>query len=340
MIENELRTSFARHEVLVPDAQPLVPMIDAGARKLRRRRRTTAGSLTALAVAVAVTVPPMAPHLVAHGRSLAGHHDVTSTHATVSGPLNFLLLGLDRRPSDPPDTVARADTIMIVHIPAAHDHGYLISMPRDLLVDIPGHGRDKINAAYAYGGRDLATRVVSKVTGLSFDGTAEVRFEGLSRLTDAIGGVPICLDRRVVSVHTKRTFEKGCKRLNGNEALDLLRQRYDLPGGTLDRDRHARQYVTSLLDVAGNGNLLASPGRLTKVIGAAGDAMTVDIKKVGILDLAWQLRSLRGGNLTGGEVPTTDAAYHNMDVLYPAPGAESLYAALRADTVGQWLSNR
>jgi len=93
MIENELRTSFARHEDLVPDALPLVPAIDSGARRLRRRRRMTAGTLAALAVVVAVAVPPMAPHLVAHGRSLAGRHDLTSTHATVSGPLNFLLLG-------------------------------------------------------------------------------------------------------------------------------------------------------------------------------------------------------------------------------------------------------
>jgi LCP family protein required for cell wall assembly len=340
MIENELRASFARHEVLVPDAQPLVPAIDSGARRLRRRRRVTAGGLAALAVVAAVAVPPLAPHLAAHGRLLAGPGVDAPSHETVSGPLNFLVLGLDRRPGDPPATVARADTIMIVHIAATHDRGFLISMPRDLLVDMPGHGRDKINAAYAYGGRELATDVVSKVTGLNFDGTAEVRFEGLSRLTDALGGVPMCLDQRVVSAHTKRTFEQGCKRLNGSEALDLLRQRYNLPGGTLDRDRHARQYVTSLLDVAGSGNLLASPTRLSRVIGAAGDAMTLDIKEIGILDMAWQLRSLRGSNLRGAEVPTTEGAYHGMQVLHPAPGAESLYAALRADRVEEWMHTR
>jgi len=341
MIENELRTSFARHEVLVPDALPLVPAIDSGAQRVRRRRRVTAGVLAALAVVAAVAVPPLAPHLVAHSRHLAGPGGFdTPPRETVRGPLNFLLLGLDRRPADPPSTVARADTIMIVHVNAAHDHGFLISVPRDLLVDIRGHGLDKINAAYAYGGRNLATEVVSDVTGLTFDGTAEVRFEGLSRLTDALGGVPMCLDQRVVSAHTKRTFEKGCRRLDGGEALDLLRQRYNLPGGALDRDRHARQYVTSLLDEAGNGNLLTSPAKLTKVIGAAGDAMTLDIKKVSIIDLAWQLRSLRGGDLTGVEVPTTEGAYHGTQALRPATDAAGLYAALRADTVGEWLANR
>jgi LCP family protein required for cell wall assembly len=340
MIENELRTSFARHEDLVPDALPLVPAIDSGARRLRRRRRVTAGTLAALAVVAAVAVPPLAPRLVAQSRHLASPGLGTPPRETVKGPLNFLLLGLDRRPTEPPSTAARADTIMIVHITADHDHGFLISVPRDLLVDIRGHGPSKINAAYAYGGRDLATEVVSEVTGLTFDGTAEVRFEGLSRLTDALGGVPMCLDQRVVSAHTKRTFEKGCQRLNGSQALDLLRQRYNLPGGTLDRDRHARQYVTSLLDEAGNGNLLTSPSKLTKVIGAAGDAMTLDIKKVSIIDLAWQLRSLRGADLTGVEVPTTEGAYHGMQVLRGAKDADGLYAALRADMVGEWLANR
>jgi anionic cell wall polymer biosynthesis LytR-Cps2A-Psr (LCP) family protein len=173
------------------------------------------------------------------------------------------------------------------------------------------------------------------MTGLTFNGSAEVRFEGLSRLTDALGGVPMCLDRKVTSIHTNRVFDSGCKRLDGAAALDLLRQRYDLPGGALDRDRNARQFVTSLLDEAGHGQLLTNPVKLHRVIGAAGDAMTFDISRIGVVDLAWQLRDLRGGRLTGAEVPTKPSGAG----LTVTAGAEGLYAALRDDNVKAWLTN-
>jgi LCP family protein required for cell wall assembly len=251
--------------------------------------------------------------------------------------LNFLVMGIDRRPTQSPTEPARTDTLMMIHVSAAQDHGYLFSIPRDMVVDIPGHGRDKINAAYAYGGRQLTTKVVESVTGLTFDGTAELRFEGLSRLTDALGGVPMCLDHKIMSIHTKRVFPAGCQRLDGEASLDLLRQRYQLPGGALDRDANARQFVTSLMDEAGQGDLLANPIKLRKVIGAAGDAMTLDIPHIGIFDLAWQLRALRGGNLTGAEVPTTAG---DNGTLKPTSKAEDLYAALRDDNVEAWLTNR
>lgn len=337
MIEEELRASFARHEVLVPDAQPLAPAIDAGARRLRRRQRISTSIVAALALAAAVTVPMMVPNLIAKRDHLAGPGPADPVRSTVTGPLNFLVMGIDRRPTQAPTEPARTDTLMIIHVPEALDHGYMFSVPRDMMADIPGHGRDKINAAYAYGGRQLTTKAVESMTGLTFDGTAELRFEGLSRLTDALGGVPMCLDHKIMSIHTKRVFPAGCQRLDGEASLDLLRQRYPLPGGALDRDANARQFVTSLLDEAGQGDLLSNPIKLRKVIAAAGDAMTLDLPDIGIFDLAWQLRALRGGNLTGAEVPTTPG---QIGALEPDPAAEDLYAALRNDNVGAWLTKR
>jgi LCP family protein required for cell wall assembly len=340
MIEDELRMSFARHEDLVPDAQQLLEPIDAGIRRLRRRRRTTATGMAALAVVVAIAVPMLAPRLIAHQNLLAGPKHSAETHASLAGPMNFLVLGLDRRPTQPATDPARADTIMVAHISAAHDHGFLLSIPRDLLVDIPGHGKDKINAAYAYGGRALATEVVQNLTGLTFDGTVEVRFEGLSRLTDALGGVPICLDQRIVSIHTKRVFNKGCQRLSGDQALDLLRQRYSLPGGSADRDRNARLFISALLDESGHADLLSSPLKLTRVVAAAGDAMTIDLPRIGLLDLAWELRGLRGANLTGDEVPATEGTYRGMSIMTLGTRASTLFTALRADNVENWIAKR
>ncbi|HEV7897374.1 MAG TPA: LCP family protein [Planosporangium sp.] len=342
MIEDELRTSFARHEELVPDAGRLGPAIDAGARRLRRRRAVLASSAAALTALVMAAGPILVPRLVDHpGRAADGVTSASGTrHANLTGPLNFLILGLDRRPGQPASEPARADTIMIVHIAASHDRGYLVSVPRDLLVDIPGHGLDKINAAYAYGGRTLTENVVENLTGLTFDGAAEMRFEGLSRLTDALGGVPMCLDQRVVSIHTQRVFDPGCRRLSGDEALDLLRQRYDLPGGALDRDRGARRFISALLDEASRTNLLASPVKLSKVLSATGDAMTIDLPRIDVVDLVWELRGLVGTPLEGDEVPVVDVERPGTSLLRATPDAAGLFEALRADDLGRWFADK
>jgi LCP family protein required for cell wall assembly len=340
MIENELRRTFARHEVLVPDAQALLEPIDAGTRRLRRRRRNIATVATTVAVALAISVPTMAPRLIAHRNHLAGAGTSATTHASLSGPMNFLILGIDRRPNQQPSEPARADEIMVAHIDADHDHGVLLSIPRDLLIDIPGYGRDKINAAYAYGGRALATTVVQQLTGVTFDGTVEMRFEGLSRLTDALGGVPLCLDQRIVSVHTNRVFSKGCQRLSGDQALDLLRQRYSLPGGTLDRDRNARMFISAVLDEAGHTDLVSDPVKLSRVLGAAGGAMTIDLPRIGLLDLVYELRDLRGADLAGAEVPVIDGRYNGMATQVLHPDAAPLFQALRSDDVETWLKRK
>jgi LCP family protein required for cell wall assembly len=340
MIEDQIRTSFARHEELVPDADGLRPAIDDGTRLLRRRRRVRASTVAALTVIVMAAVPVLATRVMSRPHRLDGVAGaIGAGRVNLTGPLNFLVLGLDRRPGQPADVPSRADTIMIVHISASHDRGYLISVPRDLLVDIPGRGRDKVNAAYAYGGRDLTEKTLAQLTGLTFNGTAEMRFEGLSRLTDVLGGVPMCLDQRVVSIHTHRVFEPGCRRLAGEEALDLLRQRYDLPGGALDRDRHTRRFISALLDEAGRTDFMSSPARLSGLLRATGDAMTVDLQKgTEVVDLAWQLRGLAGTHLAGAEVPVVDETEAGTSYLTGAPGAAGLFEALHADDLDRWLA--
>ncbi|MGC9667075.1 LCP family protein [Planosporangium sp. 12N6] len=342
MIEDELRTTFARHEDLVPDAALLGPAIDAGVRRVRRRRAVWTSVTAACAALVVTAGPVLVPHLLrdryAPGVGTAAGGGTRA--AAVTGPLNLLVLGLDRRPGQAAADPVRADTIMIMHIPASHDRGYLVSIPRDLLVDIPGHGRDKINAAYAFGGADLARKAVENLTGLTVDGTAEMRFEGLSRLTDALGGVPMCLDQRVVSIHTDRVFEPGCQRLSGDQALDLLRQRYGLPGGALDRDRHARQFIAALLDEAGHTDLLTNPVTLDRVLRAVGDAMTLTLPRFELVDLVAELRDLPDTRLDGDEVPVVQDEQSGVSALTATPKAAELFAALRDDNIDRWLAHR
>jgi polyisoprenyl-teichoic acid--peptidoglycan teichoic acid transferase len=139
----------------------------------------------------------------------------------LTGPLTFLLVGLDTRPSRPHE-VPLADAIIIVHVPEALDHGYMISLPRDTRVDIPPYeptgyfgGNDRINAAMSYGARqqpgeelpniergfELLSRTVSDLTGLRFDAGAVINFTGFTDVVDALKGVTVGLDETVTSRH-------------------------------------------------------------------------------------------------------------------------------------------
>ena len=149
---------------------------------------------------------------------------------SIDGPINFLLLGLDQREGEEAENRIRADSIVLVHIPASHDVAYMISFPRDSLVDIPPYpptkypgGRDKINAAFAngavtpdiYGDRDaspegwtrgaeLTMRTISNLVpgGLKFSGVAIINFAGFEKVVEALGVIKnFCVDEEVYSIH-------------------------------------------------------------------------------------------------------------------------------------------
>ena len=141
---------------------------------------------------------------------------VVAQRNAADGPVDILLVGIDERVADP-EGGARSDSIIIVHVTAAHDHAYLISIPRDSRVPIPAYARtgyrggtDKINAAFAYGfadgggrsgGFELLALTVKGLTGLSFDAGAIVNFDGLKGVVNAVGGVTLCVDEETTSVH-------------------------------------------------------------------------------------------------------------------------------------------
>ncbi|MER7282485.1 LCP family protein [Dactylosporangium sp. NPDC000244] len=154
------------------------------------------------------------------GSAAAGHD--------IDGPLDLLLVGIDERDGNAA-MGARADSIIIAHVPASHDMVYLTSIPRDTRVVIPADARtqyrggtDKINAAFEFGyqhggGRDegltlLAETVSGLAGGLKFSGAAIVNFDGFKDLVDALGGVHMCVDERTTSIHTgwnTRTGQEG-----------------------------------------------------------------------------------------------------------------------------------
>ena len=271
--------------------------------------------------------------------------DARTDRTDLDGALNYLLIGTDRRAgSSEPDQ--RSDTILIVHVPAGRREAYLVSIPRDLLVAIPpangfGGGQDKINAAYERGGGGPAgTRLLSvtlnRLTGIRFDGAALIDFSGFRKVIDLLGGVQMCVDTEVRSIHTNRVFPTGCQRMDGAQALDYVRQRYGLPGGDYDRQRHQQQLLRAMLDSAGQADLRTNPVKLDQVLRAVGGSLTVDTNGVPLEDLLLALRALPPDGMHGVQVPSSPQIIDEVSYVVLDNGGNGLFEAVRGTRVPSW----
>ena len=138
-------------------------------------------------------------------------------------PITILVLGRDSR--DAENDYGRADTIMLFYLDPEEGTGSLLSIPRDTLVEIPGHGADKINAAYAYGGEELMIKTVSSFLDAEINHYVTLDFEGFVQLIDALGGVDITIDRPLVDPKSGANFSAGSHHLTGEQALSYTRSR-------------------------------------------------------------------------------------------------------------------
>ncbi len=355
VLEEELRAAFVRHEPSVIAAEPLSSEINSAV--VRRRRRRLALRLTGAALAVLVAVG-----LPVYGRTLAipastgiemltGFPAGPSTPAVPDRALNFLLLGLDGRAGEEAERGLRADTVLIVHLPKDQSRFYLISLPRDLGVDLPGLGRAKLSEAFFYGserkgaapdlagGIKLTTETVSAATGLRVDGTAAMTFDGLRALTDAVGGVSICLPERIPSSHTERVFPAGCQRLDGRAALDLLRQRYGLPEGANDRDRNGQRYVKALLAELTGSDAFRDPVKLSGILNAASNGLTLELAGREVTDFIGVLAAGATADPVGigwesDPDYVDDRYYERLDPVLSA----GLFEAAREDKLADWVA--
>jgi LCP family protein required for cell wall assembly len=185
-------------------------------------------------------------------------------------PQTILILGSDRRPKTNGEGAsgARSDTIMLVRLNPEKGATAIMSLPRDLKVNIPGHGVDKINAAYEYGGPALTLRTVKQLTGLPINHVVNVTFEGFWRAVNAIGCVYADVDRDYFNDSAEFTFidiDPGYQRLCARQALQYVRFRHfdtDLVRSARQQDflRQMKQQVTYT-------DLISKRDRLVKIFG-------------------------------------------------------------------------
>jgi LCP family protein required for cell wall assembly len=168
-----------------------------------------------------------------------------------------------------------SDTIMLLHLPANGGRPVLVSIPRDSYVPIPGHGYNKINAAYAFGGARLLVQTVQDVTGLHIDHYMGIGYTGLVNVVNDIGGVNVCLPGPMKDANAGLNLKAGCQTLNGKEALGFVRSRAFV-NGDLQRVQDQRVLMKALLSKMTSAGTLINPFAVIPAAGGAASSLTVD----------------------------------------------------------------
>lgn len=321
MNEDELRAAFARHEAEAPDVEELHMTINREAAKRRRRRGTTLAGGVATGMALAIGLPIyLTGQAAPAGKAPTAAASPGAASEKGRKDLNLLLLGSDHRGSWAKDN-ARSDTIMIVHIPADRKKIFLISVERDVQVEIPGHGKEKINAALYYGleatgspegGLDLAEKTLTQLSGVAFDGGAVVEYAALRGITDTLGGVRVCLSQRVplymepnvyptANAKLRKVLPAGCQVLNGSDAEALVRNRM-WPSGSYERDRNVQRYLLGVAEKVANLNL-SDAGTILRLTRTSG--LTVQLDGITAPELALQLRHLQPSDIVALSLSNT-----------------------------------
>ncbi len=228
------------------------------------------------------------------------------------------------------DITTSTDTILLIRIPNDGSAATAVSIPRDSYVDVPGLGKSKINAAYGATREEVRTREVeagasekaaetagtkagrqalidsvANLTGVTVDHYAEVGLLGFALLTDAVGGVEVCLKNRVNEPFSGAHFRKGRQTLNGPEALSFVRQRHELPRGDLDRITRQQVYMASLAQKILSTQTLTDTGKLSELQDAVSRSVLID-DGWNIINFAEQLKDLSGGNVKFTTIPVAD----------------------------------
>jgi LCP family protein required for cell wall assembly len=262
----------------------------------------------------------------------------TPAQSEGAAPVTFLLIGSDTRADLKAGALpdARSDVIMLVRFGGDRTHAQVVSIPRDSWVDIPGHGMDKINASYAFGGPTLLIQTVEQLTGVRVDHFAALDFQGLIDITDALGGVDVKIAQ--TSHWGPYTFPAGTVHINGAMARWYLTERKDLPGGDFDRERRQQQYLKLMLDKLLSQGLFTDPGKLDSTMRTVtSNAADSRLSDSDLLGLATSLRGLRTNNIAFLTAPVLGTGREgSASVVYLDQTADKrMWSYLNTDSLGQ-----
>lgn len=216
-------------------------------------------------------------------------------------PFYLLLLGSDAREGD---EASRSDVMILLRVDPEKGQLTMVSIPRDTMVDLPGYGRSKINAAYAYGGASGAVEAVKKFTGVPISHYAEIHFQELEQLVDALGGVwvnvPVTNDQ-TGSSNSGMRLDAGEQLLNGEQALAFARERYGYERGDFQRADNQKILLQAIIKKV----LSLSPIDLPGTIQQLASCVTTDYSVTDIIALAQKFQGAGSIAFYSATVPSS-----------------------------------
>ncbi|RJS45363.1 LCP family protein [Nocardioides cavernaquae] len=205
----------------------------------------------------------------------------------------------------------RSDVIMVLHVSEDGSKAQLVSIPRDSYVEVKGHGRTKINAAFSYGGPSLLAHTVEQATGLYINHMAVVDFHGFKGISNAIGGVQVYVKDEITVPGTGQVaWPQGWQTIKGEDALTYVRTRYGLPRGDFDRVQRHQNFLRAVMQRTQSMAVLANPLAVTRLVGEVTGNLAVDsgFKNSEILDLTFAGLQLRMDDISYATVPYEGSA--------------------------------
>ena len=258
-----------------------------------------------------------------------------SRDAAAGEAQNILLLGSDSRGTDLRAN-GRSDVIQLMHISSDKRSVQVVHFPRDLYVDIPGRGKNKINAAYAFGGPKLVVSTLQNLLNVKIDHVAQIGFDGFTKLTDAMGGVQIYVSQAYSGGDTG-TWSKGYHEMNGQQALGFARQRKQLSRGDIDRGVNQQQWISGMATKALSSGTLKNPKKVLDMVSAIAPYMLVDMSTKELIQLGAGLRNVRKDDISFYTAPFSGFARNEagaVDVV-DMPKMKQLGTSLRTDTMSK-----
>ncbi|MFE2041110.1 LCP family protein [Streptomyces sp. NPDC059477] len=304
------------------------------AKKARTKKALmwTGGSMALVLLAVGVSGYLYLRHLEGNV-STTDVGDAGSGNFSKDEAFNILLIGTDKRTGEGNDgygdtgSAGHADTTILLHVSKDRTNATALSIPRDLIVDIPdcptqqedgteeivaGSPGVRFNTSLGQEGRDAGCtmRTVEEVTGIKPDHFMMADFNAIKTLTTAVDGVEVCVEEAVNDPDSKLVLPEGKSVIEGEQALAFVRTRHSWGNqGDLDRIKVQQQFLASLMRKISSSDTLTSPSKLLSLAEAATDALTVDtgIGKVSTLtDVALELKKVPTKNITFTTVPVID----------------------------------
>ncbi|MFC4337733.1 LCP family protein [Salininema proteolyticum] len=280
--------------------------------------------------------------------------------ANLEGPFNFLVLGVDEQGGG-----MRSDTMMIMHINKELTEASMISLPRDLRVEIAdcGYGQpclDKLNAASSISddwevNEANVIETINNLTGIEFHGAVKANFDGFLDLIDIVGEIELCPWHEITSIHgNNRYFPEGCNMYGKDEALDLVRQRKGWSwdedwasgrGGDFGRQAMQQQAIMGILKAAKDQGFHKNPGKAVELLNSFGDKLTIDIGGADLTEFIVAIRGIDPEKMHKIQVPSEPQTIDNVSyvVMNPQKGqdlaADDLWQAVENDTLQDWSAD-